>query len=131
MRRLVPVKGHARDQAHEPHCHGRCRDTKTDVHPGASLDPDEDGKCDELADTEAEVRAVEVSGELLKLVRVVFPELVCSMRDHVGLEAATAQGNQVEGNEEDGGLEAFGLSAEIFRHHVALRWPQLWEMCLH
>lgn len=76
---FVPVEEGTRDHDGKPHGHGTCRHTKPNVHSRPRLDPNEDSEGNELPYTEAEIGHVEVSGELLGLSRVIFPELVSSM----------------------------------------------------
>lgn len=89
LRRLIPVIQSARDQADQPHGHGRGRDTEPYVHTGVSLDINEDRESDEFSDREGEVGCVEVGGELLGLLGAIRVELVSSMGYHVRLNTTT------------------------------------------
>lgn len=111
FRGLIPIQNRTADQADQAHSHGGGGDAETDVHAGVSLNPNEEREGDELADGEGEVRGIEVSGELLRVL--LWVKLVGAMGDHVRFDAATAKRHQVECDVEYERLETLGLLAAV------------------
>lgn len=105
------VERRARNQAEQSNGHGGGGDAKADIHAGVSLEPNEESQGQELAGAECEVGGVEVRRKHMLIMMIaalignVNSELISSVRDDVGLKAATSQGHQVKGCEQYRRLE--------------------------
>lgn len=103
---MVPVHGGAEEEVGHGEDGAESRDAEADEPAEVVLQPHHGGAGDEGADVHGEVEPVEVGALLGPLHGVAAVELVGAEWPHAGLDAAGADGHEVQPQGEDGRLGA-------------------------